>query len=218
MTVWIIITCSLIGLNYDIRKQEYIIGINKVLKTFNDPKYKIVIVENSSKITKNFLFVHKTFLDEFGVPVLYTKNNILLTQTYNYGIIELIDVKECINYFQIGDDDFIVKITGRYELLDECPFFDVVNNLETKTYSAIVRYNQFNHPPSLEKTHICTTGLIGLKCKYLKQIDSLELDDLSSIEIKWAEKINSLPDEEVCILEKIGLWVKPRILTQIIFI
>lgn len=217
MKIWIIITSSLIGLDKEKRKEEYIKGITKVLETFKDPKYKIIIVENSSKLNKTFSPIHKTFLDQFNIPILYTKNNIRMLHTYNYGIIELIDLKECINYFNIQDDDFIVKITGRYELQDHCPFFDIVDKLEERPYSAVVRYNQFNDPPSLEKTHICTTGLIGLKCKYLKQIENLDLKDNTSIEINWATSISSIKDEDMCILNKLGLLVKSRI-NQYIYI
>jgi hypothetical protein len=212
MQIWVIITASLINLDRETRKKEYIEGINKVLKTFKDPKYKIVIVENSSKITQKFSPLHRTYLDQFNVPIFYTKNNIILKHTYNYGIIELLDLKECINYFGIKNDDFIIKITGRYELQDDCPFFDIVDKLEIHPYSAVVRYNQFCDPPSLERTHICTTGLIGLKCEYLKQIENVDFNENNtSIEINWAKAISSIDTSDVCILEKLGLLVKTRI-------
>ncbi len=210
MAIWVIITCSLINLNKEIRTREYIAGISKALSTFKDPKYKVVIVENTSKMGQKFSLIHKTFLDKFRVPILYTTNNELIYKTYNYGIIELVDIKQCINHFQIPDDDFVIKMTGRYRLDDDCPFFDVVDNLDKKPYSAVVRYNQFYCDPSLTKTDLCVTGLIGLKCKYIKQIQNLEFDDMRSIEHKWVDVINAINDEEVCILQKLGLYVNTR--------
>lgn len=214
MKVWIIITTSLISENYEQRKQEYITGIKSFLKIFKDPKYKIVIVESASKLGNPVSFYHKTFLDQFNVPVLYTKNNSIMKKTINYGIPELLDIFECLNHFNIPDDDFIVKATGRYIIDNDSPFFKTVDNLENNPYSAIVRFNQFDQPVSLTKTNNCVTGLIGLKCKYLKQIElpGLEFNVDMSTEMKWANTINTIKDSEVCCLEELGLFIKPMMI------
>jgi hypothetical protein len=214
MKIWVIITTSLIQLDYEQRKKEYIGGITSILNKFKAPKYNVVIVENTSKLENPFNFHHRTFLNNFKVPVLYTKNNILIKKTKNYGIIEMIDVFNCINHFGIQDDDFIVKVTGRYVLDENSSFFNVVDNLENKPYTAILRFSQFDEPLSLVKTNNCTTGIIGLKCKYIKQIEIPDLDDIqTSIEMKWAKVICKLDDSEICFLEKLGIYIKPRCLS-----
>jgi hypothetical protein len=213
MKTWIIITTSLIGSTYNIRKREYIVGIQKVIEKFKDKsKYNIVIVESNSKIhSKAISIIHKTFLDLFGVPILYTKNNLLLSKTQNYGIVEMLDIFDCINHFKIPDDDFIVKITGRYILEDNCPFFDIVDNLDKTPYSAVLRFGQIDEPFVMEKYHTCTTGLIGLMCKHVKKIQIPQLEGFVSIEIKWAEVICKLDYSEICILKDLGLMLRPRI-------
>jgi hypothetical protein len=213
MVVWIILTTSLIKVNYERRRQEYIKGISSFLQVFKDPKYKIVIVENNTKINNLIIGQHKTFLDGFGVPVLYTKNNLVLNHTINYGIPEILDIFDCIKHFNIQDDDFIVKATGRYFLDNQSPFFEVVNNLEQFPYSAIVRFNQFDKPPSLTKTDSCTTGVIGLQCRYVKQIQPPPLDNIYiSVEMKWAEVINKLDESQIYFLNTLGLFIKPMVL------
>lgn len=210
MKIWVIITTSLVEVRYQERKAEYIAGIKSILKTFSDPKYKIVIVENNSKINNPVKFFHKTFLDNFKVPVLYTKNNLLLKHTINYGIPEFADVLDCIKHFSIADDDFIIKVTGRYIIADNSKFFNVVDNLDNKPYSAVLRFSQYDEPYSLVKTDNCVTGIIGLKCKYVKQIEPPEFNQRKvSIEMKWAKVIKTLDDSEICFLTELGLCIKP---------
>ena len=214
MKIWIIITTSLIATNYQERITEYINGITSFLQTFKDPKYKIVIVENHSKLKNPISFYHRTFLDQFKIPVLYTKNNSIMKKTVNYGIPELLDIFDCIKHFNIQDDDFIIKATGRYIINKDSPFFEVIDNLETKPYSAVVRFNQFDNPPSLTKTNNCVSGMIGLKCKYVKQIElpGLEYSIENASEMKWAKVINTIEDSEIFFIEKLGLSIKPMAL------
>ena len=128
---------------------------------------------------------------------------------------EMLDVFACINHFNIKDEDFIVKVTGRYILHDNCAFFDIVDNLENKPYSAVVRFGQFDEPTSKVKTNNCTTGLIGLKCKYVKQIELPDFKDKkTSIEMKWAKVINTIDDSEICFLEELGLFIKPLVIAE----
>ena len=219
MVIWVIITTSLLSERYDQRKLEYIGGIKNLLNTFKDRKYNIVIVENTSKLNNPYVFRHKTFLNNFNVPVLYTKNNLILQKTTNYGVPEMLDVLECIKHFNIQDDDFIIKATGRYFLDEQSAFFNIVDNLENKSYDAIARFNQYDMPVSLKKEESCVTGIIGLRCKYVKQIQLPDLDDkYTSIEMKWAELINKLDDSQICFMEKLDLFIKPKMLWDFCYI
>lgn len=212
MKVWIIITSSLLTDMYNVRKKEYMNTINKVIEKFNDKnKYNIVIVENTSLINKSIShFSHRTFLDSFGVPVYYTKNNLILKHTSNYGIIELIDIFDCINHFQILDDDFIVKLTGRYSPIDDSPFFEVLSKLDETPYSAIVRFGEYDGLAVLEKNRSIATGLVGLKCKYVKQIEIPSYSSGLPIEYSWAKVVCSLNQSEICMMEKLGILVRPK--------
>jgi hypothetical protein len=216
MKVYIIITSSLINeaaefnRDYNRRKSEYIHGITTLLNRCKEKSYKLVIVENNSLLhkRKSLIRSHGTFLENFGIPVIYTQNNAY--KINNYGTKELLDIKYVIQQLNIQDDDFIVKITGRYILDKECPFFDIVDNLESNPYSAIVRFGHYGNFEKEKGKDICVTGLIGLKCKYVKEL-YLPNDD-KCIEKVWAERIASLPQEEICQLEKLGIFIRPSFL------
>ena len=211
--IYIIITSSIINGNpdlkydYNTRRNEYIQGITKLIQRCKGKPYKLVIVENSSLlIKKRFTFeVNKTFLEDFQIPVIYTRNNAYNIQ--NYGTKELMDIKTVIDKLAINDDDFIVKMTGRYILYDHCPFFDEVDKLENTKYSAIIRFGSYmNFEKEREKDN-CITGLIGLKCKYVKELYYPHEDVF--VESVWAEKIASLPENEVCCLDRLGIYIRP---------
>lgn len=208
MAVWVIVTASLInqagkGRDYETRKTEYIRGIRKILQHFKD--YKIVIVENQSIRNKKLSFTaNVTFLNSFGVPVLYTKTNEI--DTKNYGLKELLDIRSCIKHFGIQDNDFIIKITGRYILIDSSNFVEEVKKLDNTQYDAIIRYGKYFERPC-EKTDNCVTGLIGLRCKYVNEIEIP--DDDTFVEEKWAKKIMSLDDSKVRVLDQLGIYIRP---------
>lgn len=215
MAIWVIITTSLIngkveGRDYITRKTEYMTAIPKILQEFKG--YNIVIVENQSILSKkvlNFL-PHKTFLDEFNIPVLYTKTNEI--KTINYGKKELLDILACIKHFNIQDEDFIVKITGRYMLSTNpiSKFVQEVRLLSQTNYEAIVRYGSYlENPASIKFNGNCITGIIGLKSKYVKEIEFP--DDDTFIEMKWAKKISTLDSATVCVLPVLGIWIRPAI-------
>lgn len=210
MAIWVIITASLInsnlvGRDFKTRRNEYISGISKILKHFQG--CNIVIVENNSIVERPLHIVrNRTFLNDFGVPVLYTKTNRIITR--NYGMKELLDVISCINHFSIPDDDFIVKITGRYLLAEGSNFVHEVKKLQDTHYDAIIRYGAYYNPPQ-DKDNNCITGLIGLRCKYVKQIEMPNEDTF--VEEKWATKISELDNSKVCVLQQLGIYIRPSV-------
>jgi hypothetical protein len=151
----------------------------------------------------NFLR-HKTFLDDFGVPVMYTRTNKI--QTRNYGMKELLDIFQCIRKHNIPDEDFIVKITGRYVLNNNSNFVETVKKLSETNYDAIIRYGAYHVVPQ-DKDENCITGLIGLRSKYVKQIEIP--DEHTFVEMKWAKKISQLDDSKVCVLQELGIFIRP---------
>jgi hypothetical protein len=212
MASWVIVTTSLInsnakGRDYATRRIEYISGIEKIQKHFQGSQ--IVIVENHSLLEKKTLsFIpHKTFLNNFGIPVLYTKTNQIITR--NYGMKELLDILACIQHFNIKDDDFIVKITGRYLLSNDSQFVNEIKQISTTNYDAILRYGSFIETPLEGKSTNCVTGLIGLRCKYIKEIEIPDED--TYVEWKWAKKINELDDSRVKSLRWLGIYIRPSI-------
>lgn len=185
---WVIIVTCLLQKNYDIRKQQYQRAIPLIINRCKG--YNIVIVENNGK--------RSTFLDDFGVPVLYTNNNFI--PVWNQGIKEQLDIIDCINHFKIPDNDFIVKHTGRYFIDTICPFFDIV---DTKKYDCVIRYGHYRENPR-DRHGDCILGLIGMLCKYVKKI---KIPSTESLELNWAETSLEIPN--TYIIQRLGIYIAP---------
>ena len=195
MTIYVVITTSLIECDFNKRKDLYIKGITQIIQLFKDiPNINIVIVENTSKTS--------SFLDSFGIPVLYTDTNKIVTN--NKGIKEIKDVLKCIKHFNMLDDDFLIKITGRYFVHDDSKFVNIIKNFNVKPYDAILRYGYYTLSEIyMKKCYICVTGLIGMKVSYVKMIEIP--DETTDLERKWAEIANTINYENLCILDTLGI-------------
>jgi len=145
-----------VGVNdFNHRKNRYIECIQSLLALINnDISIKPIIVENNG--------YEATYLDELNCDVVYTNNNI-----YNFrhkGVNELMDIKKVIQQYNINDDDMIIKLTGRYNILNSNFIDTVKTNIDT--YDAFLKF--FN-VCTLQYMHDdCVLGLFAIKCKYLK--------------------------------------------------
>jgi hypothetical protein len=175
--IYIIITTSInnkVGVQNNIHRQNrYIECINHLLSLINnDLNIKSIIVENNG--------LRQTFLDDLKCDVCYTNNNII-----NYvhkGENELLDIKEVINQYNIKDDDIIIKLTGRYKLLN-LNFINLVKNT-INNYDAFVKF--FNVCTRQYRFDDCVLGLFAIKCKYLKEF---KYSFLRSPECEFADYI-----------------------------
>jgi hypothetical protein len=174
-----------------IRKAQYVEGIN-TLKAYAGGS-RIIIVENNGP--------RATFLDRLGCQVLYTSNNKLPTS--NKGTKELQDVLDCIRQFQIKDTDFIVKMTGRYVLTDPAEFMQAV---QSDRYDCVIKYGPYFAPVDY-KLDNCITGLIGMRCGYVKQIERPDGDEC--VEIKWGKVTRLIPDTSIYKVQKLGIRICP---------
>ena len=157
------------------RQQRYIECINATLELLkNDCDVKVVIVENNGS--------RKTYFDDLQCDVMYTNNN-----TFNFrhkGVNELLDIKEVINKYKINDDDYVVKLTGRYKMLN-LDFINLIKN-NIQTYDAFVKF--FNVCTLQYVYNDCALGLLGIKCKYLK---TFEYACVKSPECEFAEYVRT---------------------------
>lgn len=191
--IYIIITsCLQNSHDKEIRKEQYIKGINKIIELCNELKeVKIVIVENNGK--------RETFLDDFGLDVLYTNNNLI--ETNNISIKEISDIKSCIKQYNIRDDELIIKITGRYILHDD-------NNL----IKIIQIINNNNKPHMIMKfstiedkiVRMVIAGCYGLLSVYFKEIVIT-----SNIENALGNLTLKIPKHLICRLNYIGIYQCP---------
>ena len=196
--IYFIITTCLFN-NCSIREGQYIKGINKlkqIIQDLNFENYKIIIVENNGK--------RDTFLDMLGCEVYYTENNFI--KTNNKGVKELQDILDCIDKYNINDTDFIVKMTGRYILDDNSEFMNIIKNIHNTNYNCVIKYGPYFKPVNY-KTNDCITGLIGMTCLYVKQIEIPTGFD--SVEWKWAKVTNLIEDNKIYLVNNLGIDICP---------
>ena len=157
--IYLIITTSINNkynlINFEHRKNRYVNSINSLLSLIeNDVSIKPIIVENNG--------LRQTYLDELKCDVVYTDNNNLSLQ--HKGVNELLDIQEVIRKYNIQDDDVIIKLTGRHNILDLTFINLVKNNIET--HDAFIKF--FNVCALKYMLNDCVLGLFAIKCKYLK--------------------------------------------------
>jgi len=200
--IYLIITACIhnkVGIKNDIhRKNRYMNSIGQLLNLIrNDSSIKPIIVENNG--------LRHTYLNQLNCDILYTENNKLnfLQKAQN----ELLDIKQVISQYNIQDDDMIIKITGRYKLLNS----SFINLVKTNNHDAFVKFynvctRQFMRDDSV-------LGLFAIKCKYLKNFN---YEFKKSPECEFAEyvrkNINNLLEIqnlnlEYCIADTLGIVV-----------
>ena len=198
--IYFIVTTSLINNNCNIRETQYINGINKlkqVVQDLNIENYKIIIVENNG--------IRNTFLNMLDCDVYYTSNNFL--QTNNKGYKELQDVLDCIEKYNINDSDFIVKMTGRYILNNNSEFMNIIKNIHNTNYDCVIKYCSVVNPSNY-KMYDIITGLIGMSCFYVKQIEKPNENDC--VEWKWDEVVtNNINNKKIYIVKNLDINICP---------
>jgi hypothetical protein len=174
-------------------------GITKLLNiTKNINNIKIIIVENNGK--------RGTILDNLGCDVYYTMNNFLPTS--NIGYKELQDIFDCITNYNILDSDFIIKMTGRYIIEENSEFISIINKISNNKIDVdcVIKYGSYFKPVDY-KMKDCITGLIGMKCKYIKQIEYPNNND--SVEWNWAKTTYLMDDNKIIKVDKLGINICP---------
>ena len=174
--IYLIITTSInnkAGIqNNFIRQNRYIESIQQLLHLINnDLDIKPIIVENNGS--------RPTYLDDLNCDICYTDNNKF--NCIHKGENELLDIKEVINQYKIQDDDIIIKLTGRYKLLN-LNFINLVK--QNNDYDAFVKF--FNVCTKKYMFDDCVLGLFAIKCKYLKEF---KYNFLRSPECEFADYI-----------------------------
>uniref|UniRef100_A0A6C0DQV2 Uncharacterized protein n=1 Tax=viral metagenome TaxID=1070528 RepID=A0A6C0DQV2_9ZZZZ len=198
--IYFIITTSIYN-DCSIRESQYINGINKLKQNIQDlniENYKIIIIENNG--------VRYTFLNMLECEVYYTSNNFLPTK--NYGYKELQDILDCIDKYNINDDDFIVKMTGRYVLNDNGEFMNIIKNINNTKYECVIKYGSYLNPnPSSYINNDCITGLIGMTSFYIKQIEKPKENDC--IEWNWSKVTHLIDGEKIYSISKLDINICP---------
>jgi len=192
--IYLIITTSLqtkIGIeSYIQRNNRYYECIKDVLKIVQtDSSIKTIIVENNGE--------RKTILDEFKCDVVYTNNN---QNTFRHkGVNELLDIKYVIEKYQMKNDDVIIKLTGRYRVLDDSFFKTVKNNIEK--YNAFVKF--FNVCTGEYLMNDSVLGFFAVQVQYLK---NFQYYCLTFAEVEFAQWIREqISTNKIMQIQYLGL-------------
>jgi hypothetical protein len=179
----------------EIRERDYttsFISLDSYLRLNSMTDYKIIFVEGNGK--------RKTYLDELGCDVFYTRNNDLPIK--NKGYKELKDVLDCLNAYKVRDTDFVVKLTGRYILGKHAPFMETLKEVYTNPdIDCIIKYSAYLTPIN-HRVRDCISGLIGMKAVYIRQI---ELPNEEAAESKWADVTYLMQESRVRNLLNLGI-------------
>ena len=179
---------------FQMRYKQYVDSVPKVIQFAKELGARVIVVENNGP--------RETIFDGMGCEVLYTQHNGLQTKTK--GTKELLDIWACIRHFQIPDDELIVKVSGRYKIDFEGNFCKELKQYNPETTDCILRYGWYGEMEKEEPHENCLTGLIAMKCKYVKAIQH-EDKEMESVEWNWARTSLTLdPQRVVAIKGSIG--------------
>ena len=170
--------------DYEARKQRYITCINIAVEILKDyPQIKPIIVENSG--------LSESYLDELNCDVVYTNNNSVDTKEKK-GMNEMLDIQYVIEKYNIQDDDFVIKLTGRYRMRDNTFLEKVINSINE--YDIFMRF--YNVCTRKKTKFDCVLGYFAVKSKYLK---GFKYKGKRSAEIEFAGHIrNNINEEKIC--------------------
>jgi hypothetical protein len=149
----IVCTAALSQVQYGLRKQEYINAI-QIIKKYG---YIPFIVESCQSVS--------TFLDDFSDYVWYSKTNDIRLR--NKGVNEVKSLLSFFDRYSFDADDIIVKVTGRYLLLDDSFFRFIEQHMDGDAFVKYMGDQVF-------------TGCFAMKYKYF--VDFLRHLDLVKME------------------------------------
>jgi hypothetical protein len=181
--IYLIITSSINNkagvIDYEHRKNTYINAITKTLSILPS-EIKPIIVENNG--------TRETYLDSLPCDIHYTSNN--SESCTHKGVNELLDIKSVIEHYKIQDDDMIIKLTGRYTVLDDSFFKRILENSEK---DAFVKF--FNVCTMMFLTNDCVLGLFAIRCKFLKNF-AYSTNYANSPEVEFATYVKEVTSSE----------------------
>ena len=122
----------------------------------------------------------------------------LLAHGKHKGVNELLDIKYIIQKYKIEDDDIVMKITGRYKMLNS-EYIELVKN-NANMFDAFVKF--FNVCTRQYMHDDCVLGLFAIKCKYLLNFN---YDCNKSAECEFAEHVRKYVKDKTLEVTQLNL-------------
>lgn len=118
------------------------------------PEIKPIIVDNNGD-------EGRTYLDDFGVDVVYTDHQTV--EVPHKGYKEWMDLREVIRRHAIGPEDWVIKLTGRYEVTDDS-FFRMVLDHQDRA-DALIKFQNICTGQFVWDD--CVLGLFAIRARYI---------------------------------------------------
>ncbi len=146
----------------ELRKERYMTSIMKNIQILSSyPNVKVLIVENNGS-GNTYLNV---FQEQYKASILYTNYN--QHNYYHKGYAEMYDIKAVIKAFELKDDDIIIKMTGRYHMVNDYFVKSIVENEEK--YDAFFKF--YNVCLKRYMHNDCILGAFALRVKHLRAFE-----------------------------------------------
>lgn len=197
----LISTCVMAG-DCD-RRQTYLHRISVAFEEFRNviPDIKVVILNNCGEENADYLYL----LEDDNLQLFHTSNQLI--PTTNKGLKELKDVKDYIDQNNVPDDDFIIKLTGRYLIEKHSPFLVALQNDWNENIECMIRLGDYDDrcvkSISVGDEIDCLSGLIGFKCFHYKNMPLPE--EFENLEWIMAETSIQIPESRKIILDDLGI-------------
>lgn len=201
--IHLLISTCVMGGGID-RRYVYLQRISHAFNQFRKvvPDIKVVVLNNCGQQNADYLLL----LEDDDLKIFHTTNQ--FTATNNKGWKELKDVKDYIDYYNVADDDFIIKLTGRYLIEENSMFLTALKDEWTSDTECIIRLGGFNDH-NIKYIRVgddidCLSGLIGFKCKYFKDMP-LPCEEYQAVEWIMAEASINIDESKKIILSDLGI-------------
>jgi hypothetical protein len=235
-TLWVIVTaCVSAGSNADVRRVQYQHALGAMRDALCDatlckafPRRILLVVENGGRRATYLDTLVENLCDESTgllCEVLYTENERDVA-TDNKGVRELADLHHALDYARgagIRDDEWIVKITGRYVIQRPNP---VLAALHDNSIDVAVRQGSYQdtHVPVAQRSpHDAVTGLMAMRAHVWQSLfrayptftcgaSHEAVDRTPSDPIEWwtARHIHrTVPRERIRTLDRLGCLIAP---------
>jgi hypothetical protein len=180
--IYLILTASLRTKRFTMnvnREKEYIYAITETLK-YLPTEIQPIIVENNG--------VRPTCLDHFkhngkSIPVVYTDYNRLSFKSK--GGNELTDLHHVIDQMNIQASDWVIKLTGRYQVTSPAFFENVIR--QTDPCDAMIKF--YNVDRLAWDPHHAVLGCYAVRAFFLKGWNPYTIDNYPSAEAAFAKYI-----------------------------
>jgi len=164
--------------------------------------YNVLIVDNGSPLTSKDIV-------SFGEYDIYYTNNKQRFKNKNIDL-QLHDMLNCIDKYDIKDDDFVIKIDYNCIAHPSSSFIKRIQELccDYNKFDCVICYGIINNTVE-SKIGKCINYVYGMRCKYLKNLNDGNLPTYSGCILykDWASVSFDIPDDKTICMKTLGFYI-----------